>query len=205
VRTALQAYRSAITELAQMGTLDAWYTRIDEQLLLTAISEMSKQAGMKEKKATKVARTAFDHARGKTSMQAAQKLTEVVGGKHQFREEPPLLSRSAITDEYRRLVAKALEEYPATLEADRRRLIERYLLVDVAGTVVGVGSVGTRAGILLLKGRDETDMLIMQFKEAISSTGALPRGQQDQSTRRARRRRPEVHAGGQRHPPRLGP
>jgi len=130
---------------------------------------MSKQAGVKKKKATKAAEKGFDHARRKTSMKAAQKLTEVVDGKHQFRDEPPLLSRSAFTDEYRRLVDKAFSEYQSTLEADRRRLLQRYHRVDVAVKVVGVGSVGTWAGILLLHGRDDADPLIMQFKQATSS------------------------------------
>jgi uncharacterized protein (DUF2252 family) len=169
VRAALKAYRSAIAELAQMGTLEVWYTRIDEKMLLAAIGEMSKQAGVKKKKATKAAEKGFDQARRKTSMKAAQKLTEVVDGKQQFRDEPPLLSRSAFTDEYRRLVDKAFSEYQSTLEADRRRLLQRYHRVDVAVKVVGVGSVGTRAGILLLHGRDDADPLIMQFKQATSS------------------------------------
>ena len=102
-------------------------------------------------------------------MKAAQKLTEVVDGQHQFREDPPLLSRAAITEEFRRLVEAGFADYRATLPQDRRRLLERYHLIDVAQKVVGVGSVGTRAGIVLLKGRDEADPLVMQFKEATTS------------------------------------
>jgi uncharacterized protein (DUF2252 family) len=102
-------------------------------------------------------------------MKAEQKLTEVVNGHHQFREEPPLLSRLAITEEYRGRVQLAFSSYRATLQDDRRRLLERFHMVDMAQKVVGVGSVGTRAGILLLEGRDESDPLIMQFKEATSS------------------------------------
>ena len=170
VRAALQAYRAAITELAHLGTLDVWYTRIDEQMLLDAIAQMGSQRGKGKgmKRATKTATANFDAARHKTSMKAAQKLTEAVDGHHQFREDPPLLSRAA-TEEYRRLVAVGFADYRATLPQDRRRLLERYHLIDVAQKVVGVGSVGTRAGILLLSGRDEADPLIMQFKEATTS------------------------------------
>jgi uncharacterized protein (DUF2252 family) len=172
VREALQAYRSAIAELAQMGALDIWYTRVDEQMLLNALREMSKDKGgpkgISQKSVAKVAAN-FDAARRKTSMKAAAKLTEVVDGKHQFRDDPPLLSRSAITAEYGRRVQAAVADYRATLPDDRRRLIERYRLVDMAAKVVGVGSVGSRAGILLLQGRDESDPLVMQFKEASSS------------------------------------
>jgi uncharacterized protein (DUF2252 family) len=170
VAAALQAYRAAITELAQLGTLDVWYTRIDERMLLDAIAQMGSQQGKAKglKRATKSATASFDAARRKTSMKAAQKLTEVVDGHHQFREDPPLLSRAA-TKEDRRLVEVGFADYRATLPQDRRRLLERYHLVDVAQKVVGVGSVGTRAGILLLKGRDEADPLVMQFKEATTS------------------------------------
>jgi uncharacterized protein (DUF2252 family) len=173
VREALQAYRRVIAELAQLGTLDIWYTKIDEQMLLSAVSEMGKDQGKAKARALKAAKqkatTSFDAARRKTSMKAEKKLTEVVDGHHQFREEPPLLSRSAITEEYRRRVQKAFSGYRATLPDDRRRLLERFHLVDMAAKVVGVGSVGTRAGILLLEGRNESDPLIMQFKEATSS------------------------------------
>jgi uncharacterized protein (DUF2252 family) len=175
VRAALQGYRAAITELAHLGNLDVWYTRIDEQMLLDAITQMGRQQGKGkgEKKAvkrvTKTATANFDAARRKTSMKAARKLTEVVDGHHQFRDDPPLLSRAAMTEENRRLVQVGFSDYRATLPEDRRRLLERYHLIDVAQKVVGVGSVGTRAGILLLRGRDDSDPLVMQFKEATTS------------------------------------
>ena len=102
-------------------------------------------------------------------MRAAKKLTEVVDGHQQFRDDPPLLSRSAVTEEYRARIHTALAEYRSTLQPDRRRLLERFHLVDVAQKVVGVGSVGTRAGILLLEGRDANDPLILQFKQATTA------------------------------------
>jgi hypothetical protein len=110
VREALQAYTRTIAELARMGTLDIWYTKIDEQTLLSAIADMGKDNTIHEigkdqgkvggkvkdkalKTATKTATTNFEAARRKTSMKAEKKLTEVVDGQHQFRDEPPLLSR----------------------------------------------------------------------------------------------------------------
>jgi uncharacterized protein (DUF2252 family) len=167
VRVALQTYTRIIAELAQIGTLDIWYAKIDEQMLLSAIQEMGK--GKVLKSATKTVASNFGAARRKTSMKAEKKLTEVVDGHHQFREEPPLLSRSAITEEYHRRVQKAFSGYRATLPEERRRLLGRFRLVDMATKVVGVGSVGTRAGILLLEGRNDSDPLVMQFKEATSS------------------------------------
>jgi uncharacterized protein (DUF2252 family) len=187
VREALQAYTRTIAELAQLGTLDIWYAKIDEQVLLNAITEMGKGKvkGKTLRSAAKKVTTNFDKARRKTSMKAEQKLTEVVDGHHQFREEPPLLSRAAITEEYRGQVQKAFSGYRATLQDDRRRLLERFHMVDMAQKVVGVGSVGTRAGILLLEGRNESDPLVMQFKEAASSVlepyvGASPASQHGQ-------------------------
>jgi uncharacterized protein (DUF2252 family) len=172
VREALRAYRNTIAELAQMGTLDIWYTKIDEQMLLNAIAQMGKDQVKDKtalKSAAKKAAGNFEAARRKTSMKAAGKLTEVVDGHYQFREEPPLLSRLAITAEYRGRVQKAFSGYRATLPDDRRRLLERFHMVDMAQKVVGVGSVGTRAGILLLEGRNAADPLIMQFKQATES------------------------------------
>ena len=106
------AYRTAIAEMAQLGTLDVWYTRIDEQMLLDAIAQMGtdleKGKGKAERKAVKsAAKTAtanFDKARRRTSMKAAQKLTELVDGHYQFLEEPPLLSRAVVTADDRRVV-----------------------------------------------------------------------------------------------------
>ena len=171
VREALLAYTRVIAELAQAGTLDVWYTKIDEQELLNAVAEMAKGKvkGKALKSVTEKATANFDKARRRTSLKAELKLTEVVDGHHQFREEPPLLSRSAITQEYRDRVQKAFSGYRATLQDDRRRLLERFHMVDMAQKVVGVGSVGTRAGILLLQGRSDSDPLILQFKEATTS------------------------------------
>jgi uncharacterized protein (DUF2252 family) len=165
VREALKAYRSTIADLASRGNLDIWYTRIDEQMLLNAISDMTKDKDI-PKDSTKKAQATFDAARRRTSIRAAKKLTQVVDGHQQFRDDPPLLSRAAVTQEYRARIHTALTDYRSTLQPDRRRLLERFHLVDVAQKVVGVGSVGTRAGILLLEGRDANDPLILQFKQA---------------------------------------
>jgi uncharacterized protein (DUF2252 family) len=175
VRAALEGYRVAIAELAKLGNLDLWYTRIDEQMLLDAIAQMGTQEGKGKgkgkvvKSATKRATENFDKARRRTSMKAAQKLTEIVDGHYQFREDPPLLSRAVVSADERRAVEVGFRDYRASLTDDRRRLLERYRLIDVAQKVVGVGSVGTRAGIVLLEGRDVADPLVMQFKEATTS------------------------------------
>ena len=108
-------------------------------------------------------------------MTAFSKLTRVVDGEPQIVSDPPLIERihdlapgregEALTQELHEL----LRRYRQTLQTDRRVLLEEFRLVDLARKVVGVGSVGTRAWIALMLGRDEHDPLFLQFKEAQSS------------------------------------
>jgi uncharacterized protein (DUF2252 family) len=84
-------------------------------------------------------------------------------------DDPPLLVRIAEEDELRVQIHDILEGYKRTLQDDRRRLLDRYRFVDAARKVVGVGSVGTRAYVVLLQGRDEDDPLFLQVKEARAS------------------------------------
>ena len=105
-------------------------------------------------------------------MQAVSKLTTVVDGPVRFRNDPPLVvpvedlfgdvARDALYSEIRDLVRK----YRRSLQSDRRHLLEQFALVHMARKVVGVGSVGTRAWILLLDGGDGVDPLVLQAKEA---------------------------------------
>jgi hypothetical protein len=110
--------------------------------------------------------------RAKTSLKAFAKLTEVVDGEARIVSDPPLIVPIAelagpeqaadIQDAFRDLI----RQYRRTLSRDRRHLIERFRFVDAARKVVGVGSVGTRAWIVLMLGRDGNDPLFMQAKEA---------------------------------------
>src|ERR671912_224754 len=85
------------------------------------------------------------------------------------KDDPPLLERIPEEDEIRGQIYAILESYKRTLQEDRRHLLERYRFVDAARKVVGVGSVGTRAYVVLLEGRDEDDPLFLQVKEAGAS------------------------------------
>jgi uncharacterized protein (DUF2252 family) len=84
-------------------------------------------------------------------------------------DDPPLLVRIPEEDEIRAQVYAILESYKRTLQEDRRHLLERYRFVDAARKVVGVGSVGTRAYVVLLEGRNQDDPLFLQVKEASAS------------------------------------
>jgi hypothetical protein len=108
-------------------------------------------------------------ARGRDSLQALSKLTRVTGGRRIIDDDPPLLVRIPEEDEIRSQVYAILESYKRTLQEDRCHLLDRFRFVDAARKVVGVGSVGTRAYVVLLEGRDEEDPLFLQVKEAGAS------------------------------------
>ena len=168
---AVEGYRDAVQRLATSPNLDVWYFRVDSALIQGAITQIARaEFG---KKAVKQAEGRLDQifskARGKTSLRAAQKLTEVVDGHRQFRSDPPLLFRVVPSPEEIGFVEQVFSQYKDTLNNDRRRLLERFDFQDLAHKVVGVGSVGTRAFVVLLEGRDPDDLLVLQVKQAAES------------------------------------
>jgi hypothetical protein len=183
------AYREAMAEFAQMRTLDVYYAHLSEDELKTNIQHAvikaggsgkdakSKKAG---KEARKVAQTALknaEKAHTRDSLQALSKLVETVDGRYRIRSQPPLIvplrelatSYGSAPEAVDEAVRAQFHSYRKTLQDDRRALLERFEIVDVARKVVGVGSVGTRAFIALLLGRDDQDPLFLQVKEATSS------------------------------------
>jgi uncharacterized protein (DUF2252 family) len=120
----------------------------------------------------KRARRTVEKARSKDRMRALRRLTERVDGSLRIKSQPPLIVRldellsGTSREQTEKQLRDVMSSYGRTLQPDRRRLLERYHLVDVAHKVVGVGSVGTRAWIVLLIGRDEGDPLFLQAKEA---------------------------------------
>jgi uncharacterized protein (DUF2252 family) len=116
-------------------------------------------------------------ARTRDSLQALSKLGERVDGRYRIVSQPPIvvpirdLERhyGMTGDDVERAVHEQFREYRSSLEVDRRHLLEKFQVVDMARKVVGVGSVGTRAFIVLLQGRDEQDPLFLQVKEATRS------------------------------------
>ncbi len=162
---AVRSYREHMTAYAEMHELDVWYSHIvaDELLDMARASRaVRKTAG---KAGLKLAEKAFTKARGRDSLQAAGKLTEVVDGSRRIVDQPPLVMHLPELDENEAIVG-LFHQYKATLEDDRRELLDRFNAVDMARKVVGVGSVGTRCIIVLLLGRDSDDPLFLQVKEA---------------------------------------
>ena len=152
-------------------------------------------------------------ARRKDSTRAFAKLTHRVDGEPRIASDPPLIvpiERACCpTDAGGRArggMRELIAAYRATLPADRRRLLDRFRYADIARKVVGVGSVGTRAWIVLMLGRDDDDPLFLQCKEAQPSVLAPFAGREPlREPGPARRRGPAADAGGERHLPRLDP
>ncbi|MGN6168979.1 MAG: DUF2252 domain-containing protein [Solirubrobacteraceae bacterium] len=162
-------YRTAMAEFAAMTNLAVWYARLDIESVVQEFASQFKHKMVKhtEKELAK--------ARTKDSMKAFSKLAEPVDGEARIVDDSPLivpievLAPGQERDEMFDALHQLLRGYRQTLEFDRRLLIERFRLVDVARKVVGVGSVGTRDWIALLLGRDGQDPLFLQIKEADAS------------------------------------
>jgi uncharacterized protein (DUF2252 family) len=167
-RAVTQAYREAMKELAGMGNLDLWYARIEAD-------DLAKLAQQGTRKQVKRFERNVAKAQSKDSLRAFAKLTEIVDGEPRIVSAPPLIVpiEEALTavehDRLEELVRDVLRSYRRTLTAERRRLLERFRYVHAARKVVGVGSVGTRAWIILMLGRDASDPLFLQLKEAQTS------------------------------------
>jgi hypothetical protein len=155
---------------AAMTNLDVWYAHADiDQLRAEFDSQMKKrQRKLVDKGMTK--------ARTRDSMQEVAKLTRTVDGRPRIISDPPLLV--PVTDllpkeqdfaAFEAQIKDLIAGYRRTLETDRRYLLEQYGYADMARKVVGVGSVGTRCWIILMLGRDESDPLFLQVKEAQAS------------------------------------
>jgi uncharacterized protein (DUF2252 family) len=180
VLDAVAGYRTEMTRLAAMRDLDVWYARMDIEKVL---SELAAELGLTGKKnaakplgkAKVRADKAVAKARTRDSLQALGKLTEVVDGETRFVSDPPLLVpiEELLPEAEGELLTGRMHElirsYRQTLQSDRRHLLEQFRFVSIARKVVGVGSVGTRAWVILLVGSDGRDPLLLQAKEAQAS------------------------------------
>ena len=168
-RTVTRSYREAIRDLAGSRNLDLWYSRIDVGDVATLFAQRATGKQMKrfERNVAK--------ARSKTSLRALAKLTEIVDGEPRIRSDPPLivpiedLLGGVEGDGLAEFIRGTVRSYRRSLAPDRRFLLERFRYVHAARKVVGVGSVGARAWIVLMLGRDTDDPLFLQLKEAQAS------------------------------------
>lgn len=169
VLSAMRSYRTAMRDFAKQGNLAVWYASLDVEHALEDLASEASAA------TTRRGQKAVQRARRRDSRQAAAKLTRVVDGARRFISDPPLMVplRHLVSPDDAEVVRETLvgvmSRYRDSLPEERRHLLDQFRLVDVARKVVGVGSVGTRAWVLLLRGRDEEDLLLLQAKEAGAS------------------------------------
>ena len=162
----VRAYREHMAELAERNVLEAWYAKLDVLKLIeeTADPEMRE---LREKKLKKLqSRSVLDND--------YPNLVEIVGGHPRIKDFPPYVYHvqhsdsdlpSDVADE---IFGEALNSYRETMRYDRRFLLDRFRMMDVAMKVVGVGSVGTACGVLLMLAEDN-DPLFLQVKQANAS------------------------------------
>jgi uncharacterized protein (DUF2252 family) len=170
VTAAAAGYRLAIRGFADMTNLQVWYAHVDVDQLR---ADLDAQLSVRQRKQLD---QGIAKARTRDSMKEVAKLTQVTGGRPRIISDPPLLvpitelipadqDQATFTAQLGSLIAS----YRRTLETDRRFLLEQFEVCDMARKVVGVGSVGTRCWIILMLGRDVSDPLFLQVKEAEES------------------------------------
>jgi uncharacterized protein (DUF2252 family) len=169
VRSCVAEYRARMQLFAAARNLDVWYAHIE----VDTVFELLKSSITKKQQAKAQANAA--KARTRDSMQAFTKLTHDVDGERRIISDAPLivpieeLAAGTGHDDVEGELRALIRSYRRTLETDRRELLESFEYVHAARKVVGVGSVGTRAWIILLLGRDGQDPLFLQAKEAQES------------------------------------
>jgi uncharacterized protein (DUF2252 family) len=156
-----QSYREWMSAFSERKTLDLWFAKVDVKWMMSQMKN-SDIRSMFEKASNK--------AKKKTVDSAVNKLTEVVDGQRRFRADPPLLTPidDAAVGTVVEALAPVFTDYIKTLQPDRAILLSRYSFKHLAFKVVGVGSVGTRAYVMLLESGDG-EPLILQAKQASAS------------------------------------
>ena len=166
VMDTVREYRRAMASFATMRNLDVWYTRLDLSGGIVGVGSpvATKKVRQLQRKITP--------AHTKDAMRALVKLCTVVDGELRLIERPPIVTPIEHVmpgdekEHFEQTIRNMIATYSRSLPRDRRTLLESYRYVHAARKVVGVGSVGTRAWIVLLLGNDESDPLFLQFKEA---------------------------------------
>ena len=161
-----EGYRTAMRAFAGQTFLDVWYTHVDIEAVIAELKSQVKAKRFKE------AQRLLAKAHTADSMKAVGKLTTVVDGQRRIISDPPLIVpvEEVFADVQAgaiyQLLGSVLGKYRRTLQSDRRHLLEQFTMVQVARKVVGVGSVGTRAWVLLMDALDGDEPLFLQAKEA---------------------------------------
>jgi len=159
VLTMARSYREHMREYAQMQALEVWYSHMDAEVFIDEASTIT---------ARKRWQKVEEKARFQTAEHVFPKIADVVNGRPRIVDHPPLVYHPRQSDLIQKQVTKMFHRYRQSLPEERRVILDRYHIIDVARKVVGIGSVGTRCAVaLLLAGKH--DPLLLQFKEAVSS------------------------------------
>lgn len=194
-----RSYREAMARYASLPTLELWYAHTSEDDIVDSLRTFRREAKKATRKAAReggahgtweegeslvgldqqiaAARRGMRKAHGRDSRHALKRLAHLEDGRYRLAHLPPtqvpvreLESTYGVSAaQVREVVEEQFRSYCECLGDDRRILVERFHVVDVARKVVGVGSVGTRSWVVLLQGRDEEDPLLLQLKEATAS------------------------------------
>jgi uncharacterized protein (DUF2252 family) len=164
----VEEYRRLMQHMASMGALEAWYQHLD----IGQILELAKRKGREE-----LQKQVEKAKQRRTNLGTFPKLTEQVEGMYRIKDEPPLIVHVEDQGDVKKTekhlaerIKGAFEAYVQTLPDDRKVLLGKYHFVDMARKVVGVGSVVTRAWVMLfLSGGEGDDPLFLQVKEAEAS------------------------------------
>lgn len=168
VLSVVRTYRETMREFAGQPILAVWYARLDIEDVVDRFKALLSPG---QRKGLKAARGKLAKAYTRDSMQAIGKLTTTVDGRRRIVSNPPLvMPMNELVDIDGAVVLARLRDsmtgYRGTLQEDRRRLLDHFRLTDIAHKVVGVGSVGTRAWILLLESTVADEALLLQAKQA---------------------------------------
>jgi uncharacterized protein (DUF2252 family) len=164
-RAAAAAYRTTMAGATALRFLDVWYTRTDADDLLGRL------AAGEDKATAKAAQRGLAKARTRTSLGSLSKFAERIDGGYRIKEQPPIIVRppDATYGDFEQIIRQGLSDYASSLAPDRRLVLDHYHYEDFARKVVGVGSVGTEAFMILLMGDRDDDPLFLQVKEADTS------------------------------------
>src|SRR6201993_1809814 len=154
-----QSYREHMREYGHMRALEVWYSYMDAEVFI-------------EEAKTAAARKRWEHVEDEAWHQTAEhtfpKIADVINGRTRIVDHPPLIYHPRESDVELKHVIEKFHDYRETLPAERRVILDRYHILDVARKVVGVGSVGTRCAVALLMA-GEHDPMLLQIKEALPS------------------------------------
>ncbi len=159
VRRTIRSYREHMADYATMRAIEVWYSQLDAEILV----ERAKNATDK---------SYWERVENKAKMQTSEHvfpwITEVVKGRPHISDKPPFVYHPRQTNKLAERVSEMFHRYRLSLPEERRVILDRYQIVDIARKVVGIGSVGTRCAVVLLMA-DTIDPLFLQFKEALPS------------------------------------